>query len=107
VYPVRTWIRTEYLATDFRNAFSPFLDLSSIDLSREFSKKSNVTDYNKELSQWFSSADLKLLYASCPLWAQLEASLYGDLISLYPHRGTFLHWFFYAAYRLAAPPPAT
>lgn len=84
VYPVRSWIRTEYLAEDFERAFSPFLDLSSIDLSREFSKKSNVTSYNKELSRWFSPGDLKVLYASCPLWTQLEQSLYGDLVSLLP-----------------------
>ncbi len=81
VTPVNHWIRTEYLRDDFVQAFSPYLDLSAIDLDKEFSTKSNATEYERELTQWFSQEDLNTLYASCPLWASLELSLYGNRVS--------------------------
>ena len=80
--PVTSWIRTEYIRDDFEEAFSPFLDLSPIDLSKEFRTTSNVTHYEKDLRQWFTPEDLEQLYSSCPLWRNQELTLYGDLITL-------------------------
>lgn len=80
--PVRNWIRTEFIQEDFEDAFSPFLDLSRINLSGEFQRKSNVTSYERNLRKWFNREDLELLYSSCPLWRDLELRLYGDLITL-------------------------
>lgn len=79
---VNSWIRAEYITEDFKKAFSQFLDLSKIDLTTEFSKKSNANDYIKDMSHWFTQDDLNILYAHCPLWANLELSLYGELLEL-------------------------
>jgi hypothetical protein len=80
--PVTSWIRTEYIRDDFEKAFSPFLDLSSVDLSKKFRQTTNVTKYERDLRKWFTPEDLERLYCSCPLWRDQEIKLYGDLIAL-------------------------
>jgi hypothetical protein len=40
---------------------------------------SNRNHYRRNLSAWFTAADLQAVYAANPRWAALEQRLYGDL----------------------------
>ena len=81
IVPVDAWIRVDHLAEDFFAAFSPVLDLSRINLRREFSKRSNETKYNRNSTAWFTPEELKTLYDSCPVWRELERRLYGAILT--------------------------
>ena len=79
---VSHWIRVEFLREDFVAAFSPYLDVTRLDLDGAFGRRVNETDYHRDLGAWFSPNELAALYDSCPTWRDLEVSLYGDLVTL-------------------------
>jgi hypothetical protein len=71
------WVRTENLAQDLVTAFS----LLPNELVLE---KENATgaSYIKSLDFWFTPRELAMLYEANPLWAEIEARVYGDLLSV-------------------------
>ncbi len=81
IVPVDAWIRVDHIVSDFSAAFAPVLDISGINLRREFARKSNETKFSKESTPWFTSEELTTLYDSCPAWSALEKRLYGELLS--------------------------
>ncbi len=81
VVPVDAWIRVDFIASDFAAAFSPVLDLTGINLRREFAKRSNETKFFADSTPWLTSEELAILYDSCPVWTALEKRLYGELLT--------------------------
>ncbi|MDE0591039.1 hypothetical protein OU789_13960 [Halocynthiibacter sp. C4] len=73
---ITDWLRQENLEADLKNVFGDTFKISK--------KRRNITksDYVKQLDFWFTSTQLNALYAANPLWAELEAQLYGDIIRL-------------------------
>lgn len=80
---VTRWIRTEHLVEDFVSAFSPHVDLAGVDAAALFTRR-NATAYPhvKRLEFYFTQAELDGLYATNPVWAGLEAAIYGGLARL-------------------------
>jgi hypothetical protein len=76
---VKHWIRQEYISTDFYNAFLLYIDINKVPLI-EFDQIINSSGVNSVVDEWFSNAELIELYESCPLWAQHEKFLYGNVL---------------------------
>jgi hypothetical protein len=83
--PVDRWLRTEHLAEDFQRCFG---DILGSQLARaavgKLAKMVNGTrlNYVRRLDFYFTPAELDGLYDANPAWAELEASLYGDVLRL-------------------------
>ena len=74
-YPrVDNWLRCEHLAEDISEVFN----LSFEDVQRNLQLKNQTVKISKTLF-WLTVGELKRLYESNPLWAELEKELYGDL----------------------------
>lgn len=76
---VEQWLRTEHLQEDFVSVFSRYLNLEGKDLSA-LSQKINANDYTEDLAKRYSRQELERLYRNCPLWAELERRVYGNLL---------------------------
>jgi hypothetical protein len=81
---INHWIRTENLLDDFRTVMSSYLDVSKL----ETNLISNQGAYKRKIQ--FSKKELKQIYASCGRWAELEASVYGDLLRSDAHYREYL-----------------
>jgi len=79
--PVKHWIRVENLESDFLNTFSNYLDVCSRVNNEDFSVKVNVSVPDPEIEKWFNNDELEDVYRYCPVWTQLERSLYGNLLT--------------------------
>lgn len=76
-----TLLRVEQLKTDFLGCLAlhePIGLRARWRVRRVPARNRNA--YTRDLSQWFSAADLQRLYAANPRWAALEQRLYGNLM---------------------------
>ncbi|WP_102226348.1 hypothetical protein [Acidimangrovimonas sediminis] len=75
---VTHWLRTEHLAEDIPAAFGITVP------RRRARDRVNATtlEYIKDPGFWFTAAELRALYAANPLWAELEARVYGDHLTV-------------------------
>jgi hypothetical protein len=81
--PVAHWIRTEFLAEDFRRVFGQYLNLDHINLESAFVQKNrNPLRYVADLAFYFKPEELQGLYNANPRWRDLEMELYGDILRL-------------------------
>lgn len=73
---VTDWLRQEELEQDMRKVFGSKFKVSQ--------KRKNATkiDYIKDLEFWFTPSQLSNLYNQNPIWADLEAKLYGSIIEI-------------------------
>lgn len=79
---VTKWIRTEHLVSDFVDIFSKYVDLANVNVKKLFNGKNRtLIPYIKNLSFYFSSKNIRSLYASNPQWAKLEKMIYGNLLT--------------------------
>jgi hypothetical protein len=77
---VDRWLRAEEIAEDFLAFIAEFTDLT--DEMKEQVRdvgRVNVNTYERSLESWFTAEQIRELYASNPLWAQVEERVYGDL----------------------------
>ena len=74
---VTRWVRSERLAEDISAAFGMQV------APRDGRRRVNATrqDYVRDPAFWFTAEELAGLYAANPLWARLEAELYGGLLT--------------------------
>ena len=63
---------------------SPYLDVSKL----EKNLISNQGAYKRKIQ--FSKRELKQIYASCSRWAELEATVYGDVMRSDAHYREYL-----------------
>ena len=77
------WLRTEHLARDFTSVFSRYLAASDIRARAVFhGLNQTVPSYVKDPAYYFTNHQLRKLYNHNPLWAKIEAEVYGDLLTL-------------------------
>jgi hypothetical protein len=82
-FRIDRWFRMEHLAHDFTEFVSELTELTDdVRHSIESYPPVNVLDYDHELGHWFTSEQVRLMYANNPAWAALEERLYGGLVSL-------------------------
>ena len=75
-------LRVDHLKHDFLRTVQLYEPLSFRSRLRvRFAKSLNRNSYERKLSNWFSSSDLKCMYSANPLWAELEVRAYGNLFS--------------------------
>lgn len=77
---VERWLRAEHIVDDFLAFISEFTDLSDEMRNRVRGiGRINFNVYNRSLGAWFSADQVRELYASNPLWAEVEERTYGNL----------------------------
>jgi len=76
---VYQWIRTEYLLEDFRQVMADYIDVSKMDECIV----SNQGAYQRKIQ--FSRNELRQIYTNAPRWAELEKSIYGNVLSSDSH----------------------
>jgi len=82
-FRIERWLRAEHLAEDFIAFASQFTDVTDGERhSIAGHPPVNALDYDHEIGHWFTPAQVRLMYASNPLWSALEERLYGDLALL-------------------------
>jgi hypothetical protein len=79
------WIRTEHLTDDFLRFVSEFTAVSE-EQARGVAAIGpvNAEEYDHRVETWFTPEQIRLMYERNPLWARLEAQIYG---ALYEPRG--------------------
>jgi hypothetical protein len=79
-FEVDRWIRTERLAEDFLRFVSEFTEVDD-ERARAVAEiaPENAEEYDRRIESWFTPEQIHTLYESNPLWAQLEAEVYGSL----------------------------
>jgi len=73
--PIDYFIRTEYLAHDFIKVMSNFKEFTPGDCEMIKMIRAGVGNYDKS-KEYFSKEEIEQIYMDCPVWAQLERSLY-------------------------------
>jgi hypothetical protein len=75
------FLRLEYLREDFLEFVRSLTELTP-EMERRVHEHParDVRDYDHKLAQWFTPAQLELMYERNPRWAALEQALYGDLL---------------------------
>jgi hypothetical protein len=77
---IDVWLRTEHIIDDFLAFIGNHAEVTP---EREEAVRQlpriNELVYDKVIDHWFTSAHIKLMYASNPEWAKVEAYVYGDL----------------------------
>lgn len=78
------WVRLEHLTEDFIDQFEDLLGPRVRSAAHKLRKVVNATtlDYVKSLDFYFTAAELDGLYAANPIWAEMEAKVYGDVLRL-------------------------
>lgn len=79
-FPIDRWIRTEYLTQDFLAFIGEFTVVTE-DQARHVMEiqPANTGDYDRRIESWFTPEQVRTLYERNPVWAGLEAALYGSL----------------------------
>ncbi|ODM44550.1 hypothetical protein [Cereibacter johrii] len=74
---VTHWMRTEHLMEDMARVFPLPPDVPL----KEVRENSGKIGYVKDIRFWFTRPEINNLYEKNPVWAQIERSVYGDLLS--------------------------
>jgi hypothetical protein len=74
------WLRMESLAADFLDFVSTFRQVTEAE-SKQIEKLGpvNMAEYDHEVANWFSPAQITRMYLNNPSWATVEQELYGAL----------------------------
>jgi hypothetical protein len=81
--PIDRWLRMEYLPMDFTAFVSELTDLTDAERRNIANYPPvNVLSYDHEVEHWFTPAQVRLMYASNPVWAAVEERVYGNLALL-------------------------
>lgn len=75
-HPVTHWIRTEHFAADFRTAFAPYLPLPA-EIAMPGANRAAIP-YIRDIRFHFTEAEIAGLYRANPVWATMEARIYGS-----------------------------
>jgi hypothetical protein len=77
------WLRVESLADDFLAFISELRDVSDAERARVLELGVvNEGHYDRQLEHWFTPEQIEEMYRRNPVWAAIEARLYGDLVTL-------------------------
>ncbi len=78
---VQHWIRTEYLVDDVVRVFQPWIQTTD----EEYAQLKDIFEngnnsYKKNITERFSDHEIRKMYASNPIWTEIERKLYGHLL---------------------------
>jgi hypothetical protein len=76
-----SYLKVEDFANDFVKIFSRYIDISKIskrDLEQKVNASHGSTKYNVDQ---IISDNLAVIYGACPLWSELEKSVYGGIVT--------------------------
>jgi hypothetical protein len=77
---VDRWLRVEQLADDFLALVGELHDVTESDRRLVHAvPQTNSIGYDHDIAHWFSPAQVRTMYEHNPVWAELEARLYGDV----------------------------
>jgi len=80
-YHIDYWLRMEHLQEDFLQFMRQFAPLSDKSVERiQAHPKVNMQHYDHEIADWFSRAQIIMMYENNPRWAQIEKAVFGALI---------------------------
>ena len=80
-FTVDRWLRVERLADDFLALVGELREPTDEERRRVRELPLvNEIDYDHEVGHWFTSEQLREMYAHNPLWAEVETQLYGGLV---------------------------
>lgn len=85
---IKHWIRTECLLDDFRKVISPYMDVSKLETDVHTNQAAEMGAYIRKIQ--FSKYELKQIYRNCRRLADIEATVYGDLIFTDEHYKEYL-----------------
>jgi len=75
------WFRTEHLANDFISTMCAFADISDQEKSTIRNVQENVNlNYDRKIQGHLTPEEISLLYENCPIWAEMEKKIYGDIL---------------------------
>lgn len=75
------WWTQENLANDVINTNTKYYQIDEPLRNQMSLIRINENKYNRDLKEHFSNTELEQLYHNCPLWAQYEKKIYGDLLA--------------------------
>lgn len=76
------FLRVEHLKADFTKLLQRYQPAGLRSrLAIALARPRNRRRYERQLSAWFTSAQLRRIYAANPRWSAIEQRLYGDLLS--------------------------
>ncbi len=74
------WLRMESLSADFLDFVSAFREVSDAERRQvEALGPVNMAEYDHQVANWFSPAQITRMYLNNPSWATVEQELYGAL----------------------------
>ena len=78
-YPVDLWFRLEHLKEDFLNFIKTQTAMSPWKRARlRLARSRNTQQYRRDVSYWFDTEALEIMYETNPRWASIEKQAYGD-----------------------------
>jgi hypothetical protein len=81
-FPVERWLRMEHLAGDFLDFISELVEPGDERAAQVREMRAiNALDYDHEIENWFSDAQIKRMYEVNPVWREIEERTYGDLLA--------------------------
>jgi hypothetical protein len=81
-FGVERWLRMEHLADDFLDFISELTDVGEERRSQVREMRAiNALDYDHEVRNWFSDAQIRRMYEVNPVWRDIEEKTYGDLLA--------------------------
>ena len=83
------WLRMETLAEDLLLFVSSLRDVTAAERERVVSLGDvNAGEYDRDVDNWFTPAQIRRLYLNNPSWATVEQELYGELYQPAAEAGT-------------------
>ncbi len=79
---ISKWLRCENILEDFTDFIVDWVDYSRQQI-KEMLEPIHVKDFNSydhEISKYWTSDEIKIIYKNNPLWASVEKEVYGDLL---------------------------
>jgi hypothetical protein len=78
---IDVWLRTEHLVEDFLAFVRERTEVTEAHLAtiRDLPRVNELV-YDKRIDHWFTSAHIRLMYVRNPLWATVEAAVYGNTL---------------------------
>jgi hypothetical protein len=82
-FRIDRWLRTERLAEDFLTFVSELTEVTPEQRTAVMELGPvNAQEYDHRLEPWFTTEQVRTMYARNPAWAAIEAELYGGLVEL-------------------------
>jgi hypothetical protein len=77
---ITSWIRTEQLVDDFLTCAGRYTSIDSEQHANAYEiGRVNAKKYDHHIGAWFTADQIELMYQTNPIWASVEAEVYGGI----------------------------